>query len=178
MIVTNALKQIANTKTMDRVINWAVKESSAKKAAESVSNYDRLQKFYPTIHMIIGVGVQTAFIYKSEEMPKKRRIPLTLNNIIGGIIAIIGGLAIDKPTNKLVEKMVQRAKVLYPLENQTVMLNGIKTAIPYIIPALMFKYVGAVLATPLADKANNYLIKKGLVDYSNKDTAATINKSA
>lgn len=168
------LKRIANTKTVNKFEKWALKESPLKNnPAKRVSNYEKLQQIYPISAMTFGAVMQSLFLYKEKEMPKERKIPLVLNNLINAAISIPGGLILSKPINKYMEKVVSRANVLYKHHpNKANLINGIKTAIPFIVPAILFRYVGAVLATPLADKANNFLIKKGLVDYSKEDKQA------
>lgn len=168
------LKRIANTKTVNRFEKWALKESPLKNnPAKRVSNYEKLQQIYPISAMTFGAVVQSLFLYKEKDMPKERRIPLALNNLINAVISIPGGILISKPINKYMDKVLERANVLYEHHpNKANLINGIKTAVPFIVPALLFRYVGAVLATPLADKANNFLVKKGLVDYSKEGQRA------
>lgn len=167
----NILKHIANTKTVSKFEKWALKTTPDKNnPAKKISNYEKMQKVYPIAFMTFAAVVQSVFICKEKEMPKERRIPLALNNLINAVMSITGGILISKPTNKYLDKILERANVLYEHNpNKANLINGIKTAIPFIIPALLFRYVGAVLATPLADKANNFLVKKGLVDYSKED---------
>lgn len=167
----NILKGIANTKTVKKFESWALRTTTDKNnPAKKVSNYQKLQNIYPISFMTFVAIIQSAFLYKEKEMPKERRIPLALNNLINAVISITGGILISKPTDKYMDKVLNRANVLYENHpNKANLINGIKTAIPFIVPALLFRYVGAVLATPLADKANNFLVKKGLVDYSKKD---------
>lgn len=167
-MITRVLKYVANTNTMHKLENWAVRETPLKSdPTKMVTNYSKLQKIYPSIFMLFTIGAQTAVIYNSKDMPKKRRIPLVLNNIITCALSIIGGLLMSKPTTKFVDLMIRRANVLYEHNpNKSFLVNGIKTAIPFLIPALTYKFLGPVIATPLADKANNLLVKKRLVDYS------------
>ena len=63
------LKYVANTKTMHRFENWAVKERPVKNSmSKTVTNYTKLQEIYPTVAMLLAVGSQTAFIYNSKDM--------------------------------------------------------------------------------------------------------------
>jgi len=157
-------ERIANTNTMKRVINWAVPKDVSGTAK---TNYDTLQKIWPTAFMLLTVGVaQTGVILNSDDMPKKRRIPLALNNVITCAISLLGVLVTDRYTDKLMNKFANRAKVIFKNEKQERMVNGIKTGMPILVSALLYKYIGQVLATPLADKVNKYLVKKEMVDYS------------
>ena len=159
-MITKTLQRIANTKTMNKLEDWAIKEKSI--------NYTNMQKFYPTAFMFAGGIVQAGFLYKSKDMPKERKIPLILNIANTMIISLIGGAILNKPIDKLLKNTLKRAEVLYKNpKTKAILINGIKTAVPFLVPALMFKYVGAVLATPLADKENKFFVKKGWIDYSN-----------
>jgi len=160
-------ERIANTNTMKRVVNWAVPKGASE---SSKTNYDKLQKIWPSAFMLLTAGLgQTLVIYKSDDMPKKRRIPLIINNIITCSISLLGGLVTKKYVDKLTEKMKTRAGVVFAKENSKyieTIQNGVKTSIPVLVSALLYKYIGPVLATPLTDKVNKHLVKKGMIDYS------------
>lgn len=163
------LKSIANTKTFNRFEKWAAKETPIRKnSTKTISNYSKLQDIYPTVFMLLTIGAQTAFIYNDKDMPKERRIPLVLNNIINCAISVGLFLLMSKSSKKFVNKTLERANVLYANNpNKTKLINGINTAVPFVVSAFLFKYIGPVAATPLADKANKFLVKKGIVKYSN-----------
>lgn len=167
----NILKSIANTKAVSKFEKWALTQKPDKKSPTGeILNYEKLQNAYPITVMTFGAVVQSVFLYREKEIPKERRIPLVLNNSINAVMSLIGGLLLNKSVNKYTDKVVERANVLYEHHpNKAILINGIKTAIPFIIPAILFRYVCPVLATPLADKANNFLVKKGWVDYSKED---------
>lgn len=159
-------QNLANLNTVKSFVNWATKNDAA--------NYKKLQKYYPTAFMLLTIGIgQTGFILASDDMPKKRRIPLALNNTINCLISLAGAALIAKHSEKLTNKFVERAKVIFPKERHDQIVNGIKTAIPMTITAFLFKYIGQVIAIPITDKVNKYLIKKGIVDYSDKKEGLT-----
>lgn len=166
----NVLKYIANTKTMNRFQNWAVKECPMKKnTSQTLTNYAKLQKIYPASFALFAGLVQGIFIYKSKDMPKERKIPLILNLANNDVIALVGGALLNKPADKFLEKMMERANVIYKDNpNKAIFINGMKTAVPFFVTAVLFKYIGPVLATPLADKCNRFLVKKGWVTYQEK----------
>jgi hypothetical protein len=167
-------ESIYKSKTMDRFIKWAAPKNLPEKI---ITNYDKLQKIYPPVFMVLTIGIgQTGVILASDDMPKKRRIPLALNNIINCLISLTGGLIIAKHSKKLTDIFVKRAEVVFAKkgkEYQEQVANGIKTAIPMAITAFLFKYIGQVIATPITDKVNKFLIKKGLIDYSDKKEGLT-----
>lgn len=157
---------IAKTNTMKRIVNWA----APKGANEGVKvPYDILQKNWTAIFMLTTMGIgQTAMILKSDDMPKERRIPLALNNIITCAIALVGGLLTDKHTEKLKDRIFKRAESVFAKDSAKLskMQNGIKTTVPLVISTFLYKYIGQVIATPLTDKVNKYMVKHEMVDYS------------
>jgi hypothetical protein len=169
-MISGILTKLEQTKAVRRFENWAIQEKSVQKNAKKpITNYSELQRFYPTAFMLITIGAQTGVIYDTKDMPKKRRIPLALNNIINCSISLLGGFILAKHSVKLVNKFVDHAKILYSKKTEkekTILINGITTAIPFLISALLFKYAGQVIATPITDKVNKFLVKKGFIDYS------------
>lgn len=168
----NLLTSIARSKPIQKFEEWALKETPSKSnPAKKVTNYSKLQKIYPPLGALFAGIVQGACLYSSKDMPKERKLPLVLNIANNDIIALIGGALISKRVDKFLDKMEDRAKVIYYKDpKKLIYLNGIKTAIPFFISAVLFKYIGPVLATPLADKTNKILVKKGLIHYDNKKT--------
>lgn len=157
-------ERIANTKTMQRVVKWAVPKDVPKNTKTS---FDKLQKHWPTAFMLLTAGAgQTYVIYKSDDMPKKRRIPLIINNIITCSLSVLGAILIDKRTEKLKNKFIERAGVLFKDKEKELMQNGIKVTVPLLISSLLYKYIGPVLATPITDKVNKFMEKHKMVDYS------------
>lgn len=155
---------IANTKTMQRVVKWAVPKGASETTKTS---FDKLQKHWPTAFMLLTAGAgQTWVIYKSDDMPKKRRIPLIINNVITCSLSVLGAILIDKRTEKLKNKFIERAGVLFKDKQKELMQNGIKVTVPLLVSSLLYKYIGPVLATPVTDKVNKFLEKHKMVDYS------------
>lgn len=160
-------EKIANTNTMKSIVKWADPSNASETTKTS---FNKLQKHWPEAFMLLTAGVgQTWVIYKSDDMPKKRRIPLIINNIITCSISILGGLITDKYTERFKDKLIKRASVVFAEKDSKyieTMQNGVKTAVPVLISALLYKYIGPVIATPITDKVNKYLVKKGMIDYS------------
>lgn len=150
---------LANSNTVNKFVNWATKNDAA--------NYKKLQKYYPTAFMLLTIGIgQTGFILASDDMPKKRRIPLALNNTINCLISLAGGIITDKYVDKLTDTFVKRAEVTLVGNEKAQVIKGIGRAIPILASGLLYKYIGPVLATPITDKVNKYLVKHKMVDYS------------
>lgn len=150
---------LANSNSVKKFVNWATKNDAA--------NYKKLQKYYPTAFMLLTIGIgQTGFILASDDMPKKRRIPLALNNTINCIISLAGGIITDKYVDKLTDTFVKRAEATLVCKEKEQVIKGIGRGIPILVSGLLYKYIGPVLATPLTDKVNKFLEKHKMVDYS------------
>lgn len=158
-------ESIAKNNTVRRIVNYIEPKDSLTK-----TKYDTLKKIYPTAYMLLTIGVaQAGVILASDDMPKERRIPMALNNVINCVISFVGGLAVDKYFEKLKYQLMDRAKLLIKDEKRAkTMINGIDTAVPVLVSAFLYKYIGQVIATPVTDKVNKYMIKHGMVDYSEK----------
>lgn len=158
-------QNLITSNTMRRAINWAVPKGLDEAA---VTKYDKMKKIYPTAFMLLTIGVaQTSMILASDDMPKERRIPMALNNVINCAISFLGGLAVDNYFEKLKYQLMDRAKLLIKDEKQAkTIINGIDTAVPVLISAFLYKYLGQVLATPVTDKVNKFLVNHKMVDYS------------
>lgn len=159
-------ENIYKQKTMSGIIDWATRNKSA--------NFKKLEKYYPTAFMLLTIGVgQTGVILVSDDMPKKRRIPLALNNTINCLISLAGGLITAKYSAKLTDTFVKRAENVIVSNEKEQIIKGIRKAVPVLVSGVLYKYIGPVLATPLTDKLNKFLIKKGFVDYSDKKEGLT-----
>lgn len=156
-------ESIARNSTIRRIVNYIEPKNSLTK-----TKYDTLKKIYPTAYMLLTIGVaQAGMILASDDMPKERRIPMALNNVINCVISFAGGMATDRFFEKFKNQLMDRAKLLIKDEKQAkTMVNGIDTAVPVLVSAFLYKYLGQVLATPVTDKVNKSLVKNGLVDYS------------
>ena len=168
------LTSIANSKIIQKGVNWAVKTSknAIPKQGEKLlpTNYDKIQKYYP---LIIGtwVGIVQSFLtYNSNDMPKERKVPLAINIAISDFIGTVGSLLINNKVNKFTERVQNRLDKL-PMEEaeKNHLKNGAKTAVPFAISVIMFRYIAQVAATPLAEVVNSYLEKKGIIKYDNKN---------
>lgn len=153
-------QNIYKNKVTSSAIEWATKNQAA--------NYKKLEKYYPTAFMLLTIGVgQTGVILASDDMPKKRRIPLALNNTINCLISLLGGFITAKHVSNLKGTFVKRAEATLVNKDKEQIIKGINKAIPILVSGILYKYIGPVLATPLTDKLNKFLVKKGLVNYSN-----------
>jgi len=179
----NALSSLANAKFMQRSVNWATKVTKTvvnpQGEKKLITNYDKVQKYYP-LAFSVWVGIMQSFLtYKSKDMPKERKVPLAINIGIGDVLGLTGSLLVNNSVNNFTQRVQNRLEKLPIEEKEKLHLkNGVKTAIPFFISAFMFKYAAQVIATPLANTVNKYLEKKGIIKYSKKDPPIKIEETA
>lgn len=174
MRINNILTRLYQSKPAKEYMKRAMGgEKIVKNGVEVPENYLKLQKIYPPIFMCFLALMQCGFLAQSKEMPKERKFPLIFNNIYSCIIALAVGAACHKHINKLTDHLAARAEAIYGKSNK--IINGIRTGMPMLKEALLFEYVGYVAAVPLGTQTTNWLVKKGYLSFSSKDTKS--NKS-
>lgn len=174
----NILPRLAETKIAKSAIHWATKPEIKIENNKPIPipkteghNYEKLQKVFPTIFLLINGTVQSYFLYKSKEMPKEKKSLLILNIAYSSAMALLVGMAIDKHIDNFKEKLISKAEKLYSNPANILvkrvspenLKNGIRTAVPFAITAFLFEYIGPVIATPMATQTTNWLVKKGII---------------
>lgn len=157
---------------------------------KTVIYYDyKLKKHLPNALAVYITGIQGINIIKSKDIPKERKTPLFINLLFGSVFSLTGSYmlcnsiqnfknsVIDKfedvinfKEKKISNNLAQKIRRIYYTEKNILnidkvnkMKGGLNAAVPIIIAALMFRFIGPVIATPVADKVNNFLIKKGYI---------------
>lgn len=166
-IVQNGLSSIANSRVMQKSVDWATTPTKSA-LAKGLENkpFDKIQEYLPLI-MGVWIGiVQSTMTYNSKDMPKERRVPLALSIGISDAIGLIGTLLINGKVQKFTKRVQERVDKM-PIDRveKDHLKNGVKTAVPFLIFAFMFKYIAQILSTPLANFTNNYLKNKGIIKY-------------
>lgn len=167
----NPITSFAKSSTARKYMDWTAKEKRilVNGVETKVSNYARLQKYYPKFFMTWIALTQIYFLIKSKEMEKERKLPLMLNILMSCAIALATGAVCGKHINNLTNKMIERANVVYKNNSQkSNLIDGIKTGMPFLTEAILFEYLGPVIATPLSIHAASYLSKKGLINLKEK----------
>jgi len=165
----NILPRLAQTKVINKAVNWALKEKTVTKnnVTTKITNYSKMQATFPNCFMVFVQALQCYFLNKSEEMPKERKIPLILNNTYSCTLALTTGLIFKNPIQKMTAKIIHQAETVYANNpHKTNLINGIKTGIPFLTAAVLFQYIGPVIATPLSTQTTKWLAKKGYIDLS------------
>lgn len=138
------------------------------------TRYDVFNFHLPNVH---GAFISTLYIINtkmSKDIPEERKPTLILNNAINGILAISATYALIGVTNKMrakfIKNVVSAAKEMFPESDLNKMARGAGLLSRLLIASIIFRYLTPVFATPLADKATRFLVKKSLI--KNPDSAA------
>lgn len=157
MVSLNPINVIAKLPPIQSAVKWA--------SAGDAKNLATLQKHLPAIE---GLWISLFYVIntmKSKGIPKERKAPLAINSVLTGIFGATGGYLLTKQIFKLSAFMQKRAAVIYQTDpaKLEIILKGLKAVVPLFAFTFVFRYLGPVIATPLADKANKYLIKHKLI---------------
>lgn len=178
----NPIPDLAQNRQIRKYMYWSTRKASGNGnlPEDNITNYKKVQKTYPKIFMVWLSAIQCYFLNKSKEMPKERKVPLLFNNLYSCVIALATGAVLGKHIDKLTKTMIKKAETVYKnesAEDKKAMINGIDTGVPFLIEAVLFQYVGPVIATPLAISTTSYLSKKGMIDLSSKSNQTELKQN-
>lgn len=173
-VLGSSIKRIEQTKAMQYLEN-----KYSEGAYSSIVGIDKEELVLPKLNTlkahlpgILGLWL-TAFyansIIKNKDIPKERKTPLFINNIICGVIGVISGYTITSGMNKFKQHFIPRfEEVMKKQGEEAGRIKDLKGAmshslIPLVAFTVGFRYLGPVVATPLANTINNFLIKHKLI---------------
>jgi len=162
---------IEKTKIM-RTLEQKLSEGAFTSLKEKELTLPKLNKLKSHLPGILGLwvtGFYAQSILNNKDIPKERKTPLFINNIFCGAFGTGAGYYVAAAMNKFNEHFVPRFETV--LEKQKVSTERIKdlkgalkhSLIPLVAFTFAFRYLAPVIATPLADKVNKYLIKHNLI---------------
>ena len=135
-------------------------------AANEGKNLGILKKHLPAA---IGIWMTSFYAVNnlaSKKIPSERKPTLLINDIITCAIGVLGGYAISDGIFRFQRAVVDRfnaeiAKTVANPGKRAMLTKGLSSIIPLVAFTMTFRYIGPVLATPLADKVTKFLVKKG-----------------
>lgn len=153
--------------TITSFANWSpVKGAVNYCAKDGGKNLVTLKRHLPAI---VATWISAFYVlntYQSKKIPEERKTPFAINTTICSIIGIIGGYAMEPGVERFVKALAERMeKVLPNLEKKELGLikEGLAASVPLFLFTFTFRFLGPVIATPLADKINKFLIKHGYI---------------
>lgn len=168
---------IANTDKMTKIAEWGAKESGkADMFGNKINNFNA--SVVPKMSALLPIWISAFYIIsnlKSDKIPKERKIPLLLNDAIICTFSTAAGMTVAKLFETMQAGMIENLKtVVKDVEKAKMLEGGIKQMMAIAAFTLVFRYLGPVIATPLADKATKFLVKHKLI----ADPEAGKNKKA
>ncbi|MGD9581920.1 MAG: hypothetical protein AB7V50_11150 [Vampirovibrionia bacterium] len=170
-----AITDIANTGALKKFADWSARESGkVDRFNREMTNFEA--KLIPTMSAVLPIWISSFYVFsnlKSKEIPKERKIPLLINDIIICAFSTLAGFTVVKLFNTMELGMKERVKELLMKtckdqetynKQKSMYQKGIKQMMFIAAFTFVFRFLGPVIATPLADKVNKFLIKKGLIE--------------
>ena len=173
--IAKGMNQIAQTDKVNRFIEWGAKESTKKDLLGKTINNNNA-KVVPVMAALLPIWISSFYVYsniKSDKIPKERKTPLLINDVIICLFSTIAGVTVSKLFDAMQTTMNNNLKtVIKDIEKQAQLKQGIKQMMAIAAFTVVFRYLGPVIATPLADKVNTFLIKKGYIEDPEKGKKA------
>ena len=161
------INSVAHTNTSSKVAEWGAKLSGKSDLlGNPINNLNA--RIVPAMTALLPIWISAFYVYsnlKSEKIPREHKIPLLINDIIVCTFSIIAGFTIAKLFDAMKTGMnYNLAKVVSDPQKVKMLQGGIKQMMAITAFTFVFRYLGPVIATPLADTVNNFLIKHKLID--------------
>jgi len=159
------LTRIARNEKVDRVVHWAASDSGKfNKNNESITNLQILKKHLPPLLAACFTSYYIANTAISKKIPEERKPIFITNHVLTGIIGITGGYALNDWVDRFSEALTKRfEKVNTEIPEKDIIGKGLKSMVPLLAFAFTVRFLGPVIATPLADKTYNFLVKHNIL---------------
>lgn len=157
--------------SLDIVIKGLANNGLIKKAVTKLSENDGkylpvLKKHLPALSGAWITGLYILNTHNSKKISDERKLPLQINNIFCGLIGILGGYSLSPIVRTFIksveEKLIHQLPTM-ELGEQVLLKKGINSMVPLFVFAFTFRFLAPVVATPIADKVSNFLIKHGYI---------------
>jgi len=170
-VLGSGIKALEKTKPM-RYLEEKLTEgaTTSLKGELVIPKLNKLKAHLPGILGLWITGFYAQSILRNKDIPKERKTPLFINNIFCGALGAGAGYYVSAAMEKFNKHFLPRfEKVLRKQKLDETKINSLKGAMGHsIIPLLAFsfafRYLGPIIATPLADKVNKFLIKHKLIN--------------
>jgi|GEM_PF-1594003 len=145
--IAKGVGKIADTKGFRKFIEW----------------FKEKNQWFP--HLIAAESVWLSGFYmqqtaKSKKIEKDQKLPMILNQGITAVLCTIGAYKLDGVINKKLDKYKDVYKRMNPQLEEKVMnrrLTGIRLLGPIVIFTTIYRFVGPVLVTPIANKISEMI---------------------
>lgn len=145
--IAKGIGKIADTKGFRKFIEW----------------FKEKNQWFP--HLIAAESLWLSGFYmqqtaKSKTIEKDQKLPMILNQGITAVLCTIGAYKLDGVINKKLDKYKEVYKRMNPQLEEKVMnrrLTGIRLLGPIVIFTTIYRFVGPVIVTPIANKISEWL---------------------
>jgi hypothetical protein len=145
--IAKGVGKIADTKGFRKFIEW----------------FKEKNQWFP--HLIAAESLWLSGFYmqqtaKSKKIEKDQKLPMILNQGITAVLCTIGAYKLDGVINKKLDKYKDVYKRMNPQLEEKVMnrrLTGIRLLGPIVIFTTIYRFVGPVLVTPIANKISEMI---------------------
>lgn len=145
--IAKGVGKIADTKGFRKFIEW----------------FKEKNQWFP--HLIAAESLWLSGFYmqqtaKSKTIEKDQKLPMILNQGITAVLCTIGAYKLDGVINKKLDKYKDVYKRMNPQLEEKVMnrrLTGIRLLGPIVIFTTIYRFVGPVLVTPIANKISEMI---------------------
>ena len=181
-ILSTPIKALEKTRVVRKCEDYLSKEITTK-SGEKILRLNKLQKHLPGVLGLWITGFYAQSILNNKDIPKERKTPLFINNLFCGAVGVSAGYGVKAAINKFEERFIPRFEKV--LEKQGLSPDKIEklskvglhhSLIPLLAFSFAFRYLAPVIATPLADKVNKFLIKHDLIKGSKPKSNQSLEK--
>jgi hypothetical protein len=163
-ILARGINTLAHSKPIKGIADWSTKPSGVHDMfdREKTNLYGKL---YPKMVLALPLWISSFYILsnlKSDKIPMERKVPLLINDAITCTFSTLASLTVAKVFDSMKEIMDKQMKAVVPGKYDK-MAGGLKVMMGITAFTVVFRFLGPVIAPPLADKVNNFLIKKGWI---------------
>lgn len=145
--IAKGVGKIADTNGAKRFINW----------------FSQKKNWFP--HLIAGESLWLSGFYmqqtaKSKTIEKDQKLPMILNQGITALLCTWGAYKLDGLINKKLDKFKNVYQRMNPSMEKEVMnrrLVGIRLLGPIVIFTTIYRFVGPVIVTPIANKISEWI---------------------
>lgn len=145
--IAKGVGKIADTKGFRKFIEW----------------FKEKNQWFP--HLIAAESLWLSGFYmqqtaKSKKIEKDQKLPMILNQGITAVLCTIGAYKLDGVINKKLDKYKDVYKRMNPQLEEKVMnrrLTGIRLLGPIVIFTTIYRFVGPVIVTPIANKISEWI---------------------
>lgn len=168
-IGSTVITKFARVKKVNQFVKWSCSPYQ-KKNGDMATNFYRVKKHAP---VVIGAWVASFYVLntvKSKDIPSERKPPLIISTVITDLFGMTFGYVLNswiedfmKVMEPVYKKSIEDEKLKYTLGQQKTLMQGFKAIVPLFAFTLSLRFLAPVLATPIADKFNKFLIKHNII---------------